>query len=855
MTETNRSLDLGLAKRGEPAEDAPVVVLCLGAPLGTGHPLCQLPALSRAEQREVREISHLRPGASGRLGEQAAALREALRAGGTRRVEGELAGAHLQMWSVLLGRRARVLVNVVPPAVLLSGLEGTRREVAAARYERDLRSVLGGCHDMGVELLVHLPDAPLGLPEVGGSPHANEELLDELVELARGLAGRHDRLPGIELPPPSGFATALIELSAQLDRALEGVEFLSRELESVLRVEPELPVLDCGFAGASRDEEAMDPSGSGPYPLDAAQDRVAFHRWLQGRREPVVLPSGPLPKRASTRPVRGARPLVSILVPVYRTPLWALERCVASVLGQSRGDWELCLVDDGSNSTELTAALERIRRIDRRIRVSALAASGGISAATNAAAGLATGSFLAFLDHDDELSPDALERVAAAIGREPEGDLFYSDEDKIDERGERFDPLFKPEWSPDLLLSFAYTCHLTVIRRELFDDLGGLRSEFDGSQDYDLAIRAGERARRVVHIPELLYHWRSLPSSAASGSAAKPWAYEAGRLAIADALARRGEAGEVTEHPRFPGRYHVRRAIPGTPLVSVIIPFRDEPALLATAVSTLREHAGWDRIEFVLVDNGSELPETKALLAELAHDDDVRICEEPGPFNWAAINNSAARAASGDYLVFMNNDIEAREPGWMSALLSHAQRREVGAVGARLLYPDGTIQHAGVVIGLGGIAGHVLRGLDAERPGYNSTAIVTRNCSVVTGACMMVRREVFFEVGGFDEQLPVAFNDVDFCLKLRERGYLIVFTPLAELIHHESKSRGHTDDLDENKYIRDRWGDALNAGDPYMNEHLSHWRYWCPLSTPQEDYRWKVYLETPVPQPGSSSST
>ena len=468
---------------------------------------------------------------------------------------------------------------------------------------------------------------------------------------------------------------------------------------------------------------------------------------------------------------------------------------------------------------------------------------------------VAKGEFVAFLDQDDELAPSALGSGAAALSASPDVDVVYSDEDKIDESGERFDPLFKPEWSPDLLLSFAYICHLTTIRRALVDELGGLRSEFDGSQDYDLSLRATERARRVVHVPEVLYHWRSLPSSAASGASAKPYAYEAGRRAVEDALRRRGEEAEVTNHPHFPGRYHVRRAPRGRPLVSIIVPFRDEPGLLATCATSLRSDPGYDRFELLLVDNGSELPETEALLERLAAEPGVRLLRSPGPFNWAAINNAAARDCSGDLLLFSNNDIEARVPGWLGAMVGHAQRADVGAVGARLVYPDGAIQHAGVVIGLGGIAGHVLRGLPSDHPGYNSMAISTRNCSVVTGACMMVRRDVFESVGGFDELLPVAFNDVDFCLKLRERGFLVVYTPLAELVHHESRSRGHTDDVFEEQRIRGRWGHALVAGDPYMNIHLSHWRYWCPLSTAQEDYRWQTYLETSASTRGSSSTT
>jgi GT2 family glycosyltransferase len=686
-----------------------------------------------------------------------------------------------------------------------------------------------------------------------------------LASLLDGLVGSHPELaPPGNLGEESAWASSLLALERDLGHVFHGLVWATRQMEPLVRMTPRPTPSDSGLE--KKDDptedglEASEPDEKGPYPLNASEDRRAYHRWLTARRLPVVVggASDPPRRRAVTRaPFRRRAPLISLLVPVWHTPIWVLERCVSSVLAQRFGDWELCLCDDASGDPELTAYLRSIQRIDRRIHTTALAGNGGISAATNGALALTRGRFVAFLDHDDELTPDALEAAAAAIEAEPDGDVFYSDEDKIDASGERFDPLFKPDWSPDLLLSFQYLGHLTIMRRALVAELGGLRSDYDGSQDYDLALRATEKARKIVHIPEVLYHWRTLPGSAASDSSgvvAKPWAYEAGLRAIEDALQRRGEDAEVTKEPRFAGRYHVRRALTSRPLVSVIIPFRDEPALLATCCESLRANPGYDRVELVLVDNGSELPETAALLDRLGRDPDVKILDAPGPFNWAAINNNAVREAKGEILLFSNNDIEARAPRWLHAMLGHALRPEVGAVGARLLYPDGDIQHAGVVVGLGGIAGHVLRGLPGEHPGYNSMAFQTRNCSVVTGACMMTRREVFDSVGGFDEHLPVAFNDVDYCLKLREKDFLVVYTPLAELIHHESRSRGHTDDLVESRRILERWAEVIIAGDPYLNTHLSHWRYWCPLSTAQEDDRWKTYLETSVSTRGRSSS-
>jgi GT2 family glycosyltransferase len=642
---------------------------------------------------------------------------------------------------------------------------------------------------------------------------------------------------------------------ADLTAVTDALAWASEQLERVMRSSPPSP--ERQRVGVSGDQ-FHEREGDEEYRLDAAEDRDAYHRWLAVRREPLVVGSTGTPPRmrAATRaPRRRATPLVSFVIPVYKPQLIHLEHAIASVLEQSDPSYEVVLCDDGSDDPEITAALGRLAKADRRIVVTALAENRGISAATNRAIESSSGSFVAFLDQDDLVAPRAVSALRTALEANPDADVVYSDEDKVDHNGLRYDPLFKPEWSPDLLLSFAYTCHLTYVRRTVIDAIGGLRGEFDGSQDYDLALRATEVARSIVHLPDVLYHWRATPTSTASGAAAKPWAFEAGERAVADAIARRGEPGEVVSDPRFPGRYHVRRAITGSPTVSVIIPFRDEPSLLALCASSIRHDPGYEHMELLLVDNGSELPETRALLERLGSEPDVRIIDAPGPFNWAAINNAAARQATGDVLLFLNNDIEARQGGWLHAMLGHALRPDVGAVGARLLYPDGTIQHAGVVLGLGGIAGHVLRGLPGDRPGYNSMAIVTRESSVLTGACLMVRKDVFFEVGGFDEQLAVAFNDVDFSLKLREHGYRLVYTPLAELVHYESKSRGHTDDKFESERILGRWSNALRAGDPYLNIHLSHWRYWCPLSTAQEDFRWQTYLErsTSTPRPSSTA--
>jgi len=571
------------------------------------------------------------------------------------------------------------------------------------------------------------------------------------------------------------------------------------------------------------------PLGYGP---DATANPDRYARWFHHRY-------GPGGEGAIAPPATG--PLLSVVVPIFQPDLALLDRCFASVFSQSYARWELCLCDDGSGDPALEAYLSRFDR-DPRIRRTRHETNMGISAATNSALALAKGDFVCFLDQDDELVPHALAHVAASALAHPDADVFYSDEDKLDPQGRLCAPAFKPDFSPDFLLSINYICHLLAIRRSLIEELGGLRRRFDGAQDHDLVLRATERARKVVHIREVLYHWRMIPGSAAAAGDAKPWAHEAGIEVIREALHRRGEEAVVERSPQVPGGYQIRRRPKGKPLVSVVIPFRDQPRLLRRCVDSLLENPGWDRFELLLVDNDSAELETAALLDRLAAHPKVRVLSRPGEFNWAAINNEAARKAQGDYLLFMNNDVEALSPRWMEVLLGHAQRPEVGMVGARLLYPDRYVQHAGIVIRLFGIAGHILQGLDASLPGYASWAVLTRNVSAVTGACAMSRREVFEEVGGFDEALTVAFNDVDYCLRLAERGYLVVYAANAELIHHESRSRGYAKDRPEIASFVRRWRQALDVSDPYFNPHLSLFATSCDLRQDNEDQLWAEAL-------------
>lgn len=558
-----------------------------------------------------------------------------------------------------------------------------------------------------------------------------------------------------------------------------------------------------------------------------------LHLWEQERAR--------RPEDADDRlPTTG--PVLSVVVPVYRPSIWYFRECVRSVQAQTYRDWQLCLCDDGSEDPQLTAAMAELADSDFRITVSALPENGGISRATNRALAAARGEFVVLLDHDDVLEPTALAELAAVIAGHDDVDVVYSDEDKLDELGKRFQPHFKPDWDPDLLLAYPYMGHVTAVRRDVLEHIGGFRPEFDGSQDYDVMLRATEMARRVVHIPKVLYHWRVVAGSAAGDTDAKPWAHLASRRVLEDAVARRGLDAVVDTGP-FPGAYHVRRTVRGTPSVSVIIPFRDQAGLTVTCLDSLDGTAGLPITEVVLVDNGSTEPETRALRRSIAARPATRLLEYPGAFNWAAINNVAAATCDSDYLLFLNNDIEATSDNWLASMVELAQDPAIGAVGARLLYPDGHIQHAGVVLGLGGVASHLFIGMPAGTAGYFSWDRVVRGYSAVTAACMLVRRSVFEEVGGFDESFAVAFNDVDFCIRLTQAGYRNVFTPHAELTHYESISRGLSGYYHDYQRFLRRWGGLLRSGDPSYNPNLGRLDPWCPLRPPGEDEEWLAMVD------------
>ena len=513
-----------------------------------------------------------------------------------------------------------------------------------------------------------------------------------------------------------------------------------------------------------------------------------------------------------------SQPCISIITPVFNTPAEWLTECVESVLNQIYEKWELILVDDASTNPETLRLLPELAARDARIVLAKDPERGGISAASNYGLSMAQGDWVAFLDHDDILEPDALFQNVKWLQDHPDADLIYSDEDKLTEQG--FDtPIFKPDWSPDYFLSCNYVCHLTLVRRELVREVGGFRSEFDGAQDYDLFLRIIERTNRIHHIARVLYHWRRSPASTADNIRRKPGSLDTGRQALEAHLARRHLPGHVTVDWRTHA-YWVKRELTEAKKISLIIPVRDRIDLLARCLESVTSKTTYAPYEIVVVDNDSQSAEAREYFARLEH----RVLHFSGPFNYSAINNFAVENCDSPWLLFLNDDIEVIDQNWLTIMAEHVQRSEVGAVGPRLLYPDDTVQHAGVVVGVGGIAEHAFRGLPAESPGVCRQLQMTRNYSAVTGACLLTRREVFEEIGGFDEErLPVAFNDVDLCLKMRRAGYLIVYTPFAKLYHHESASRRRSVEALETEVMRERWPEYLER-DPYYNPNLSRER-------------------------------
>jgi glycosyltransferase involved in cell wall biosynthesis len=523
------------------------------------------------------------------------------------------------------------------------------------------------------------------------------------------------------------------------------------------------------------------------------------------------------------------KPLISVVMPTYNPePKWLVE-AIESVLRQLYPHWELCIADDASTDPRVRPILKRYAAKDSRIKIVYRTANGHISAASNSALEVAAGEYVALLDHDDLLAEHALFWVADEISRHPGAKLIYSDEDKIDFTGERCDPYFKCDWNADLFYSHNMITHLGVYRTDLLRAIGGFRIGYEGAQDYDLALRCIEHIepREIVHIPRVLYHWRMHSGSTATSGAAKPYALGAGERAINEHLQRRGVAAHVQPLPHL-GMYRVCYELPDPPpLVSLMIPMRNGLKLIQTCVTSILQKTTYENYEILIVDNGSDDPETMAYLDSLKGESRIRVLRDDRPFNFSALNNAAVKQARGEVVGLINNDIEVIAPDWLSEMVSHALRPEVGAVGARLLYPNDTLQHGGVILGIAGVAGHAHKGLPAGLHGYFGRDKVIQSLSAVTAACLVIRKEVYLKVGGFDEDLRVAYNDIDFCLRVREMGYRNIYTPYAELYHHESATRGYEDTPEkqrrleeEGQFMKKRWGKLL-LNDPAYSPNLT----------------------------------
>src|ERR1017187_963007 len=522
------------------------------------------------------------------------------------------------------------------------------------------------------------------------------------------------------------------------------------------------------------------------------------------------------------------QPRISVLLPAFESDLRYLRRALESVKRQLYPHWELCAVDDGSQNPEVWQLLQRYARSDPRIKILRRPECGHICAASNDALALASGEYTTLLDHDDELAPTALYFAALELNRSPHLQFLYSDEDKLDVQGRRCHPYFKPDWNEDLFSSQNYINHLSVYRTELIRKLGGFRNGFEGSQDYDLIWRCVEQIRpeQIRHIPHILYHWRMPPESTATSPATKPYAHQAAIRAGQEHFDRMNISARV--EPDYTNYLRAKYAPPpDKPLVSIIIPTRDHVEFLRKCIESIRANTNYPNFEIIILDNESRDPRTLEYFSQLSQTARAEVHRIEGTFNFSRLNNIGVRRARGTFIALLNNDLEVKSSGWLTEMISHAARPEIGAVGARLWYPDGIMQHGGVILGIGGPADHAHAGVRNE-DGYFSRAHLLQNFSAVTGACMVLRKELYLQLGGLDEtNLPVAFNDIDFCLRLIKAGYRIVWSPHAELYHHESASRGLEDTLAKQKrflaevaFMKNRWGREIEA-DPYYNPNLS----------------------------------
>lgn len=559
------------------------------------------------------------------------------------------------------------------------------------------------------------------------------------------------------------------------------------------------------------------------------QQSIDYQEWIE-KVEKANLPtaeSAALEISAMER-----HPLISIVMPVFNTDEKHLKACIDSVIAQTYPYWELCIADDASPMPHIKELLTAYTRQDARIKVVYRKKNGHISRASNSALEIAKGDYVALLDHDDALPEHALFYIAKAINNKPEAQIIYSDEDKIDTQGNRFDPHFKSDWNPDLFFSQNYVSHLSVYRRELLQRIKGFRAGVEGSQDQDLLLRClpHVKAENIVHIPHVLYHWRTVEGSTALASGEKSYTTEAGIQALRHYFKENGPKGVQVEAAMVPNTYRVRWPIPDEPpLVSLLIPTRDRKQITEVAVRSILEKTTYSNYEILILDNGSIEPETLEFFDAIQKQDRrVRVLRYDHPFNYSEINNFGEKNAKGSIIGLINNDVEVISPEWLTEMVSHAIRPDIGCVGAKLYYGNDTIQHAGIIMGIGGVAGHSHKHFARNHLGYFSRLVLTQNLSGVTAACLLVRREVYRQVGGLDEvNLKVAFNDVDFCLKVKEAGYRNLWTPYAELYHHESISRGQEDNPEkiarfnsEIEFMKTKWGNLL-ANDVFYSQNLT----------------------------------
>ena len=519
-------------------------------------------------------------------------------------------------------------------------------------------------------------------------------------------------------------------------------------------------------------------------------------------------------------------PKISIIVPMYNTPVKYFKELVECLINQTYSNWELCLADGSENKN---SEIEKICNKDERIKYKFLNSNKGISENSNRALELATGDYIALLDHDDLLPEFALFEIVKTINENPGVEFIYTDEDKCTTIKNRYDPHFKPDFAIDTLRSVNYICHFSIYKKELMDKLGGFRSEFDGAQDYDLILRMSETTNKIVHISKILYHWRVHPQSTAAVTAgdAKPYAFEAGKRAIESHLKRVGLEGQV-EHGISLGIYRVIYKVKGTPKVSILIPNMDHIEELKTCIDSIVKLTTYENYEIIVIENNSKEKTTFEYYKEIEKNPKIKVIYYPEKkFNYSKIINFGVKNATGEYVMQLNNDTELLTANWLEELLGYAQRKDVGAVGVKLYYPDNTIQHVGAIIGIGGVGGHIFKYYPKDKRGYFARDSFVQNLSAVTAACIISRKEIYDEVGYMDEEFEVAFNDMDLCLKIREKGYWIVEDPFVELIHYESKSRGLEDSPEKVKRFngeverfRSKWSEFLKNGDPFFNRNF-----------------------------------